>query len=189
MKSKIIVSMFALGLLTGPTMSSAEQKPASGHESSHASQTENQTGAIEIILKDHQYIRQMIAKLNKELNSDPEKSHATFNELKDFLSKHEAMEQKLWYPELEKNDKLKPIITHLIKEEEDASALLKKIDDTKDEKQWVSEVNDLSKAVEHHAKDEETKLFPKVKEVLDKTTLNAIGEKLKAYHDENNMKY
>jgi len=143
--------------------------------------------AIEIIIQDHNHIRKMIAQLDKNLGSNIEQSHSIFNELKDFLTKHETMEQKVWYPELEKNDKLKDIISKLKKEEQDASDEIKEIDDTKDDKKWASKVKKLTKDVGHHAKDEETKLFPKVRKTLNKSSLEELGDKLNDYRQQNDM--
>lgn len=141
--------------------------------------------AIEIILQDHNQIRSMIAQLNKSLDSNISQSRILFKELKDFLIKHETMEQKVWYPELEKFADLKDIITKLKKEEQDAGDELKKLDNITDDKEWVSKARKLNKDVEHHAKDEETILFPKVKKLLDKSSLDQIGTKLKDFKNQN----
>lgn len=193
MKHKIMLPIIALSLISASTLSAAATnsdnvKPTANAAVS-APQTENDSNPIEIILKDHQHIRQVIAELNKQTSSNIDKSKEMFKSLKDFLVKHETMEQKLWYPELEKKENLKPIIAALIKEEEAAGALIKKVEDSKDAKEWESNFKTLAKAVEHHATEEETKLFPKVKQEVDKSTLNAIGAKLKEYHNSNNMKY
>lgn len=193
MKCKIILPIMALSLMSTSAFSATQANPdhlkATSNAAVNSSQTENDSNPIEIILRDHQHIRQTIAELNKQLSSNIDKSKEMFKNLKDFLVKHETMEQKLWYPELEKKENLKPIIAALIKEEEGAGALIKKVENSKDAKEWESNFKTLAKAVEHHATEEETKLFPKVKQEVDKATLNAIGAKLKEYHDSNNMKY
>lgn len=136
--------------------------------------------AIEVILEDHKHIKSLIAEVEKNLNNDT-KSHDSFQKLKDFVEKHEAMEQKIWYPELSKNDKLKAEIDKLKEQEEKAGDEFKKIDGINDKKEWKTEVKKLIKAVKNHAKEEETKLFPKVKKEFNKTSLQEIGGKMQEY--------
>lgn len=187
MKVKIVLPVIALSLITS-NMAFAEndrlksESNNSSRNSVHKTENEQgQMGAVEIILKDHQHIRQMIAAIDKNLDSNIEASRSGFKELKDFLVKHETMEQKAWYPELKKNKDLDRIIGDLIKEEDAAGKAIKKIEATSNQSDWVTEVRTFFKAVEQHAKDEETKLFPKVREVMDKTSLEKLGKKLSDY--------
>lgn len=147
-------------------------------------QVKNTTGdskAIEIILQDHKKIEQLISELEKNLNSDIKQSKIKFNELKLFLENHEKMEQKVWYVELEKNADLKAIIDELKKEEDTASNELKQIDSLPNDNEWTAKVKKIIKDVKQHANNEETKLFPKVKQTLDKSTLDDLGNKLESY--------
>jgi hemerythrin-like domain-containing protein len=178
----ICLSLASPALLAAAPNSTTETTVKSMHTDEHLD-------AIASILMDHQHIRQMIAELDRSLDSNIEKSRATFKDLKDFLVKHETMEQKLWYPELEKDASLKDIVANLKKEEEDASKEISKIDGIKDDKEWVASVKKLTKAVEHHAKEEETKLFPKARQVVSKESLNEIGAKFQEYKTKNDMKY
>lgn len=150
----------------------------------------NQMDAIDIILKDHEHIRDILAKLDKALNDNSQDRQAQFKKLKDFASKHEKMEQDIWYPALEKEHAdLKKIIAHLKEEEKEAGDMLKKLDDKKEDKEWISKVRKLVEGIKQHAADEESKLFPKVREMVDKQKLMEIGKKLKEYHEKNDMKY
>lgn len=192
MKRTAILSVVALSLCTPTAMANTgKTKPShtNGPAAVKADKNHAQTDAITIILKDHAYIRKMFAQLKTTLDKDVDKSRKNFNDIKDFIVKHETMEQKEWYPELEKKNGLKDIVAHLKKEEDDAGNEIKKIDDISDNAQWVAAVKKFMTAVEHHAKDEETKLFPKAKKALSKTELDSIGEKLMTYHKDNNMNY
>lgn len=153
-----------------------------------ASTQQDQQNAIDIILEDHRHIRKMIAELDKMLHSNTAESRTFFKQLKAFLVLHEGMEEKTWYPELESHSDLKEIISNLIKEENDAGDAIKKLDDITDDKEWISKVKELNKNVEKHAKDEETKLIPKVRKILDKSSLDAIGSKMDAYKKTNEVK-
>jgi len=158
-----------------------------------ANQTENNqipTNPIEIIIHDHNHIRQMIKRLEASLiSNDHSISQSQFKELKDFLVQHETMEERVWYPKLKKNDPLKKVIAMLEREERNAGQELKRLDNGSNQTDWVPKVRKLMKDVEQHANDEETKLFPLVRENFNKAFLDEMGEKLKEYRIKNNIKY
>jgi len=158
-----------------------------GSEKSMNNTKNEQTEPMAIILADHKRIEGMISNLNKHLDSNVAESRTRFTELKDFLVKHETMEEDTWYPELEKNDQLKTIIAHLKDQEKEANKAIKEIDGISDDKEWVAKVKKFTKDVEKHAKDEQTQLFPKVKEMMDKNALHDIEKKMQDYRAKNNM--
>lgn len=147
---------------------------------SSAAQKEH-VDAIEIILKDHEHIKKMLTELEKSLSSDISQSRSIYKELKSFIEKHETMEQELWYPELVKQVDLKEMIAKLKNEEETVIAELNNLEDITDDKQWISKVKKLIKDVTQHLKNEESNLFPKVKKKTDKSSLDQIADKFKAY--------
>lgn len=100
------------------------------------------------------------------------------------LIRHETMEQKLWYPQLQENDKLKEIVQHLLKEEQDAAKAIKDFPDINDEKEWNKQFKKFKQDIEHHAEEEETRLFPKVDMILSSEQLDLIGKKMQAFKKE-----
>jgi hemerythrin superfamily protein len=181
MKHNIFLPVIILTLISPNIFATTHNVNSNSSSITHKSSEKAHTNAIEIILHDHNHIRKMIAQLDKSLDSNIAQSRSIFEKLKDFLIKHESMEQEIWYPELEKHDTLKDIIGKLKKEEQEASDEIKKLDGITDDKEWVSKVKKLNKEVAHHANEEETKLFPKVRKILNETSLEQIGEKIKEY--------
>ncbi len=184
MKPNTILPFIMLALIAPNSFANDQSTPMNTSNISAKNSQNEQESAIEIILQEHKQIREKIAKIDKILKSDIKESRSLFKELKNFLIKHEAMEQTVWYPELEKYGDLKDIISTLKKEEQNASDEIKRLDSITDDKEWTSKVKKLFKDVEHHAEDEETKLFPKVKKQLDKSQLDKIGTKIKAYENQ-----
>lgn len=185
MKRILVLSCVVLSL-------SGFQAVAQGNNAATAPQMtsntqEQSTDAIQIILKDHAYIRQAFGQLKGKLDTNYDESQAMFKKLQDFLVKHETMEETAFYPELKKNKNLSGIIDDLIKQEQQAAKALKDIDSITDKTQWVAKVKEIAKAVDHHATEEETKLFPKVRKEVDQRTLNDIGAKMKDWRTKNNM--
>lgn len=136
--------------------------------------------AIKFILSEHQKIKKMLAGILKGSPKD-ETKRKRFHRLTNFLVHHEKMEQKIWYPFLKKNTKLATVINHLVSEEKSAAKAIGKIRKIKPEDKWEDKFKDLRKDVLHHASEEEKKLFPKVKKVLDDAELKFIGKKAQAF--------
>lgn len=189
MKQPLFLPVVFIGLMSSSVIAHENKTHSYSTEMSRSQSENERMNAIDIILQDHDHIRHMFSEVNKKLDSNIDECRAKFAQLKDFIIKHETMEQKVWYPELEKHDNLKPIIAHLKKEEKKAGMEIKKLDKIKDNKEWAAKVKKLEKAVEHHAHEEESKLLPKVKKDLDRQTLEEIGGKLKNFKAENDMKY
>lgn len=164
---------------------------SSNHSDSKDNANQNeQMSAIDILINDHKYISKMLALLDKNLNGgNLKKSHAIFEDVKEFLLKHETMEKKVWYPELEKNKNLASIVSHLLSEEKEAAKELNKLSKKKPSREWAKEVKSLINNIQKHASEEEDTLFPSVKEVFDKTKLEEIGKKLKQFQREKKMNY
>ena len=138
--------------------------------------------AIQLILNQHARIRKFLSQLSK--SKKPAALERTFDKLSVFLVSHETMEQKVWYPFLKKNTELKTTIYHLISEEKSAAKTIAKIKKIKSEEILEEKIMELKKAVAHHAKEEETKLLPKVKKIIEETELKKIGKKMSEFKKE-----
>lgn len=138
--------------------------------------------AIELILNQHARIRKFLSQLTKAKASHSLKK--TFENLSAFLISHETMEQKVWYPFLKKNTKLTSTITHLINEEKTAAKAIAKIKKIKSVETFEEKIMELKSAVAHHAKEEETKLLPKAKKLIEETELKKIGKKMSEFKKE-----
>lgn len=132
------------------------------------------------------YLRAQHSKFRKIFKAISETSNAKskqtkFNALCKDLIKHEKMEQKAWYPILRKNKELNEIIKHLISEEKSAAKIIKKFKQTSFGIIWRLKFMKFKHDVDHHAKEEETELFPKVRQLLTKKELNALGIKMRKF--------
>ena len=136
--------------------------------------------AISFILKEHHKIRKSFAEIGKKSHRYTTKK-AMFNALSRYLLRHETMEQTVWYPNFKNSKKIKNEVKHLLSEENHAEKVIKKLKTIKDEIEWEKSFTKFKKAVEQHAQEEEKKLFPNVRDILDKTELEQIGKKMWAF--------
>lgn len=128
--------------------------------------------AIDFLLKEHNRVRKMLRTI-----SDDSHHYATqkkqFQILAQDLLRHETMEHEVWYPHFK--EKLPSEVQHLLTEEKHAEKAIKKMSDLKTEEAWKKEFLKFKSAVEHHASEEETELFPEVEKILSEGELEKIG--------------
>jgi hemerythrin superfamily protein len=135
--------------------------------------------AIVYLRQEHSKIRKSFAAISK-VKSEKTKV-AKFKALCKYLEHHEKMEEKSWYPTLRKDAKLKGIIKHLVSEEKAASKVIKSFKKIEFGIMWKLKFTKFKHDVNHHAKDEEKDLFPKVRKSFTKAELNALGTKMRKF--------
>lgn len=136
--------------------------------------------AIKFLIKEHNHVRRVLKDINKKSRTEAAKKKI-FKGLCKELVVHETMEQKVWYPNFKTNPKLNKTVKHLVTEEKTAAKAIKAFKKIKTQEKWEEKFAEFKTDVEHHAHEEETKLFPKVKKVLDKDELAEIGKKLRKF--------
>lgn len=136
--------------------------------------------AITFLIKEHNKFRRILSGINKKKHRYTTKKRIFADFCKDLIT-HEKIEQKIWYPHFKHNKKLKKEVRHLLSEEKHAAKAIKKLKAIKTQEAWEENFVKFKKAVEHHAHEEESKLFPNVKEILDKLELDKIGTAMRKF--------
>lgn len=135
--------------------------------------------AIIYLRQEHSKFRKTLAAISKI--SDIKNKKIKFNAFCKDLLRHEMMEEKIWYPAIRKNAEIIKVIKHLISEEKSAAKAIKQFKKTDFEFMWKLRFYKFKHDVDHHAKEEEQELFPKVRKVLDKKELNTLGIKMRKF--------
>lgn len=135
--------------------------------------------AIVFLRQEHSKFRRMLAVISK--TSQVKSKKLKFNTFCKDLIKHETMEQKIWYPVLRKHPELRSIIKHLLSEEKSAAKAIKAFNKVSFEFMWDLRFYKFKHDVDHHAKEEEQELFPKVRKILNKSELAALGARMRKF--------
>jgi hemerythrin superfamily protein len=136
---------------------------------------ENTTDAIEMLKGQHREVETLFKKFEALGDSASKSKQGVFEKIADALAMHATIEEKHFYPAV-KAKRTEDILLEALEEHlgiKRVIADLLKIDsshETFDEKVKV-----LKEQVEHHVKEEESDLFPKVRKVLDKAELTQIA--------------
>lgn len=131
--------------------------------------------AIDFLIKEHNKVRKTFAEI-ADSSHHFETKKKMFSHLAAELIRHETMEHKVWYPHFKNDSRLDETVKHLVKEENHAEKAIKQLSGIDSEVTWEAHFKLLKNDVEHHAKEEENKLFPQVKKLLSETELEKIGE-------------
>jgi hypothetical protein len=97
------------------------------------------------------------------------------------LNVHELIEEKVLYPALASAKAARPIVLEGSQEHHVADVLLKELHRMpKSDERWGAKLKVLQEGIEHHIQEEERKMFPIARGVLDRDTLHALGVRMRA---------
>jgi hemerythrin superfamily protein len=137
---------------------------------------------IEMLKEQHEEVAALFEEI--EDADSPESKAELFQEIADKLAVHATIEEQHFYPAV-KARRTEDILLEALEEHLGIKRVIADLlaieanDETFDAKIKV-----LKEQVEHHVEEEETDLFPKVRKLLDKTTLEALAQEMTATQEE-----
>ena len=93
------------------------------------------------------------------------------------LAVHAAIEEEDFYPAVrELGEELGPVVAEGLEEHHVAATLAPEIQAAETgEQEWIAKVTVLIESVEHHASEEETEMFPRVRSAMDDRSLEDLA--------------
>jgi hemerythrin superfamily protein len=136
--------------------------------------------ALELLKQDHQKVKELFEQA--EATEEGKEQKQIFDQIKKELETHARIEESIFYPAMEKHEELKDMVLEAIEEHKQVKTLLKEMDNlVSDSEKFEPKLKVLIENVEHHAEEEEEgKMFPKVRKLVDQTTLDKVGQELEA---------
>jgi len=161
-------------------MPATSRKRSTGRRSSSTggrTKSRSAMDAISLLKQDHQKVRQLLKRL--ESNGTEELLSQIENELK----VHTQIEEEIFYPafhEEVESSKDEHIYYEAVEEHHVVDLVLPEIKSSSEgSEEFDAKAKVLKDLVEHHAKEEETQMFPKARKVLGVARLRELGEQLK----------
>ncbi|MPZ73562.1 MAG: hemerythrin domain-containing protein [Nitriliruptorales bacterium] len=137
--------------------------------------------ALTLLEKDHDTVRELFsqfktAKERPDTNRMRSLQQRIFHE----LEIHTAIEEEVFYPAAEQvGQEAEELVNEGVEEHHVVDVLMSEIRGLEAEDDaWVAKMSVLIENVEHHAEEEETELFPKLREVFGKDRLAELGRQL-----------
>ncbi|MGH9188965.1 MAG: hemerythrin domain-containing protein [Acidimicrobiales bacterium] len=135
--------------------------------------------AITLLKQDHKTVESLFKQFEKATEK-PAQARKLAQQIIKELSVHAAIEEQVFYPAVrEAVPDAESTVLESLEEHHVVKWLLSEIDgmDPTDER-FVAKVTVLMENVRHHVEEEETELFPEVREVLKRKALADIGDSM-----------
>lgn len=138
------------------------------------------TNALQVLIEDHEYVKKSYRAFEKmDHEEDPDAVQALVKQVCAALKVHLRIEEEVFYPAIRKALKDKDLIEEAEVEHESAKILIRRLARMKPrDPKYVATFTVLCEYIEHHVKEEEDEMFPKVRRA--RINLEALGKKLMA---------
>jgi hemerythrin superfamily protein len=138
--------------------------------------------ATQLLRKQHAEVKTLFGNF-KSADGDEQRLEL-FEQIADALAAHCVIEEKLFYPSVYVGP-LKELLQEAVEEHLAAKRLIADLLDLEPEdEQFDAKMTLLEEEIEHHVRQEEDQLFPKVKKTFALEDLSALGEQMEDLFDE-----
>jgi len=136
--------------------------------------------ALELLKTDHTKVKELFKKAEGSKNEKQQKQ--LFEQIKTELETHTHIEETVFYPAVAKNEDLKDMVLESLEEHKQVKTLLREMENlTSDSEKFEPKLKVLMENVEHHAEEEEEKkMFPKIRKIMNAESLEQLGKELEA---------
>lgn len=138
--------------------------------------------AIELLKSDHDTVRDLLGQLTETSSGAVKTREKLLEKIGKEVSVHNRIEEEIFYPVFrDANGKKNKEMYFESKEEHRAveALVFPDLKETKpDSNEFSGRAKVLKELFEHHAEDEEQKMFPQAKECLSEEELKELGEKM-----------
>jgi hypothetical protein len=134
--------------------------------------------AFELLKADHKKVRELF----DELEAATGKAKlSVFDQIKTELELHTHIEEKIFYPALEKPEETHDLTLEAYEEHKMVKTLLAKLSGARTaDDEWQAQAKVLRENVEHHVEEEENELFDKTDDALSDEEIEALGQRMEA---------
>jgi len=130
---------------------------------------------FDLLKKDHRQVEQIMSQLE---DVSEEQREELFSALQDEYTEHCQLEEKFFYPQLQKVNELKELAEDALEEHGQTKDLLAQLEDLLDEEdEFDSTFEEFRDAVQHHVKEEENKVFRRCTDFISDQQLRDIAMK------------
>ncbi|MEP7055927.1 MAG: hemerythrin domain-containing protein [Actinomycetota bacterium] len=136
--------------------------------------------AITLLKNDHKTVARLFKRFEKATKSGGESREAIVAEIIHELSIHAAIEEQVFYPSVRAEvEDAEDTVLEGLEEHHIVKWTLSELEGmSESDERFTAKVTVLIESVRHHVEEEETEMFPEVREALDRKRLAEIGAKL-----------
>jgi hemerythrin-like domain-containing protein len=145
---------------------------------------EAEMDALKMLKDDHDKVKKMLEELDQSTERAVKTRTEMLQKLKQELTIHEAIEEEIFYPAMKEHAEAKEIILEAYEEHDVVDTIMAEIEQTPvEDETWGAKLSVMKENLEHHIEEEEGEMFKKARELFDRETLEALGERMQARKD------
>src|SRR6185503_19287078 len=134
--------------------------------------------AFSLLKADHRKVEELFSQLE---SASGQAKLRVFEQIKMELELHTHIEEKIFYPALEKAKQTHDLTLEAYEEHDVVTKLLQQMSKAKSAtEEWQAQAKVLQENVEHHVEEEENELFEKAEAALSEEQIEALGEEMEA---------
>ena len=134
--------------------------------------------AFNLLKEDHRKVEELFEELE---SASGQAKMRVFEQIKMELELHTHIEEKIFYPALEKPKPTHDLTLEAYEEHDVVKKLLQQMSKAKSAtEEWEAQAKVLQENVEHHVEEEENELFEKAEAALSEEQIEALGEQMEA---------
>jgi hemerythrin superfamily protein len=137
--------------------------------------------ATKLLTQDHDTVRDLFDQFRTAKDGgDSQRMKAIQREIFGELETHARIEEDVFYPAVRDTGvtDLEEDVDESLQEHHVVKVLMREIEDLSDEDVFIAKMTVLIENVEHHAEEEETEMFPSVREQMSADELDELGRRL-----------
>jgi hemerythrin-like domain-containing protein len=132
--------------------------------------------AFELLKADHKKVNELFDELEAAAGTA---KLGVFNQIKTELELHTHIEEKIFYPALEKPEETHDLTLEAYEEHKAVKTLLAELSGARTANdEWQAKAKVLRENVEHHVDEEENELFDKADDALSDEEIEALGQRM-----------
>ncbi|HLQ32497.1 MAG TPA: hemerythrin domain-containing protein [Chloroflexota bacterium] len=130
--------------------------------------------ALNLLKQDHRTVEKLFQSWTRL--SDATERHQLCRQICQELTVHSQMEEQCFYPEVRTMAGLEDMVDESLREHGHVKQLCAELESMQaGDARLSAQMGELQRAVEHHVKEEEREMFPKVRETCDQQWLLSLG--------------
>jgi hemerythrin superfamily protein len=161
------------------TRGNASRSTARAQADSRVAKSED---AITLLTADHEKVKKLFKSFHS-IATNADKKKALVAEICTALTVHATIEEEIFYPAAREALEQQDLLDEAEVEHASAKELIAQLEDMKPgDELYEAKVTVLGEYIDHHVKEEQEELFPKIKKA--KLDLNGLGAQMKARKNE-----
>lgn len=131
--------------------------------------------ALDLLKSHHREVEKLFEQYEKLGEGDLEMKEMLFVQIADALAAHASIEERFFYPSV-KAEETEEILHESLEEHLGAKRIIADLLDLQpSDEHFDAKMKVLKEQIEHHVEEEEGDLFPKVRRLMDKDSLESLG--------------